>query len=87
MKRVDFDIPTNTKIGEDKVSTQESINVSSIRGKLGLDQSELADILGIPLDIFKNWEEGTVELPRPVMLLLRVADRWPAAFIDSLLEY
>lgn len=88
MKSIDFDILTKTTIGEEGVSvTQEGIDISSIRGKLGLDQSEFADILGISGQLLKAWEEGTVEPPKPIMLLFRVADRWPVAFIDSLIDY
>ena len=88
MKSIDFDTPTKTTIEEDKVFIpQKGLDVSSIRGKLGLDQSELAEILGIPENLLRVWEEGTREPPRPIKLLLRVADRWPVAFIDSLLDY
>ena len=88
MKSADFDIPTQPAIVASEVfSSPKSLNISSIREKFGLDQSEFADVLGISKHHLKVWEEGAAEPPRPVMLLLRVADRWPVAFIDSLIDY
>lgn len=88
MNNVVFDSSNKTTIEEDKVfASPKNLNISSIREKLGLIQPEFADILGIPLHHLKVWEGGNVEPPRPVMLLLRVADRWPETFIDSLLDY
>ena len=88
MKSIYFDIQSETKIEENAVFVSpKSLDIASIRRKFGLNQSELADLLGVPIHLLKVWEEGTVQPPRPVMLLLRIADRWPVAFIDSLLDY
>lgn len=63
------------------------LDVSSIREKLGINQAEFAEILGVHKRTIRNWEKGKAKPSKPALLLLRVADRWPEAFIDSLLEY
>lgn len=88
MKSADFDILTEATIEEDKLLIpQKCLDISRIIERLGVSQSEFADILGIPMHLLKIWEEGITPPPRPILLLLRVADRWPEAFIDSLLDY
>lgn len=62
-------------------------DISSIREKLGVNQAEFAKILGVSQRTLEYWEKGKKEPAKPTLLLLRVADRWPEAFIDSLLDY
>ena len=63
------------------------LDISSIRERLGVNQIEFAEILGLPRKTIDDWENGRKKPAGPTLLLLRVADRWPEAFIDSLLDY
>jgi len=65
----------------------KEFDISSIREKLGVNQAEFAEILGVSQRELAYWEMEKKEPDRPTLLLLRVADRWPEAFIDSLLDY
>ena len=66
---------------------RKKLDISSTREKLGVNQAEFAKILGVSQKTLEYWEKGKKEPARPTLLLLRVADRWPEAFIDSLLDY
>ena len=65
----------------------KKLDISSTRERLGVNQAEFAKILGVSQKMLEYWENGKKEPARATLLLLRVADRWPEAFIDSLLEY
>lgn len=46
--------------------------VRKIREKLGRTQDELAKLIGVHSMTVSKWERGTVKVPKPIALLLRL---------------
>lgn len=44
--------------------------LAAVRHKLGLSQSQLADLLGIPVNTLARWERGDVTIRHPRILSL-----------------
>lgn len=73
--------------GESQTIQNKSVDVSVLRKKLGLTQNEFEKILGVSELTIREWEKGVVKPEKPILLLLRIAQKWPIAFIDSLGDY
>ncbi|WP_367161060.1 helix-turn-helix domain-containing protein (plasmid) [Kozakia baliensis] len=51
----------------------------TLRRRMGLTQSAMADLIDVPLATWRNWEQGRVSLDPAVRTLLRVLWREPDA--------
>ncbi|TES96179.1 helix-turn-helix domain-containing protein [Burkholderia cepacia] len=60
----------------------EPTEASIARTKLGLSQSEFADLLGVSVRTFQDWEQGRRSPTGAAKTLLRVAVRHPEALHD-----
>ncbi len=58
-------------------------NVADIRGRLGLSQQELADLLGISRRTLENWEQGRRAPTGAAKVLLLVARRHPEVVLEA----
>ncbi|HEX8417805.1 MAG TPA: helix-turn-helix domain-containing protein [Methylobacterium sp.] len=57
---------------------------AAIRRKLGVTQQDFADVLGVPLATYRNWEQGR-KIPDPAARsLLTIFDREPEAALRAL---
>jgi len=57
-------------------------DIVRVRGRLGLSQSEFADVLGISADTLQNWEQGRRRPTGPAKVLLKIATRYPRVLLD-----
>jgi putative transcriptional regulator len=60
------------------------LDVRSIRGKLGLSQSQFAARFGFAPATVKNWEQGRTQPDGPARVLLAVIAHHPEAVEDAL---
>jgi|GEM_PF-1500704 len=74
-------------IGKLQTVHNESVDVSLLRERLGLSQSEFENIFGVSEHLVKEWEKGIIKPEKPVFLLLRIADKWPEVFMTFLHDY
>lgn len=51
--------------------------IKTIRKKLGLSQNAAADIFGVGINAFRNYEKGNSLPPLALMQLLRILDKKP----------
>ena len=73
------DVPVRVAVV--KVPTTD---VSAVRRKLGLGQSEFAARFGFQPATLKNWEQGRTRPDGPARVLLAVIERHPGAVEDTL---
>ena len=59
-------------------------DIKSIRGDLGMSQTEFAMMIGVSVATLRNWEQGRRIPDGPAQALLRVAARNPEAVADAL---
>lgn len=52
---------------------------ATLRRRMGLTQTAMADLIGVPVATWRNWEQGRVMLEPAVRTLLRVLWREPEA--------
>lgn len=52
---------------------------ADVRKKLGMTQAEIAQLLGMPLATWRNWEQGRTAVDAAGCALLMVLDKEPAA--------
>ncbi|MGH7991880.1 MAG: helix-turn-helix domain-containing protein [Limisphaerales bacterium] len=57
-------------------------DIVKVRGRLGLSQSEFADVLGISADTLQNWEQGRRQPTGPAKVLLKIATRHPKVLLE-----
>ncbi len=57
-------------------------DVTGIRDRLELSQSEFAAVLGISVRTLQEWEQGRRKPTGPARVLLEVADQNPQAIVD-----
>lgn len=57
-------------------------NISAIRQKMELSQSEFAELLCVSLRTLQDWERGRRKPSGPAYALLRVAVRHPKALVS-----
>jgi putative transcriptional regulator len=60
-----------------KMDKEFDLNVADIRHKLGLSQSEFAELLQISKRTLQKWEIGENIPTGPAITLLRIAKRYP----------
>ena len=60
------------------------VKVKQIREKLGLTQSDFAEMLCVSLGTLRNWEQGRTYPEGAAIALLRVADIKPEAVLQVL---
>lgn len=61
------------------VATKE---VSIIRKRMKLSQSDFSSLLGVSVRTIQDWEQGRRNPKGPAAALLRVADRHPKALLN-----
>jgi len=57
-------------------------DIVKVRDRLGLSQSEFADVLGISADTLQNWEQGRRQPTGPAKVLLKIATRHPKVLLE-----
>ena len=60
------------------------VDVKSIRGKIGMSQSEFASAFGISLGTLRHWERGDRKPRGPALVLLNVVAKEPQAVLRAL---
>jgi putative transcriptional regulator len=53
-----------------------------IRSRMGLSQAAFAGLMGVSVRTVQDWEQGRREPSGPAKSLLRVAEKYPAVFLD-----
>lgn len=71
--------PTGRLRGWRKAFNPPVPDVTKIRRRLGLSQSEFAARFGFSLRTIQQWEQGRATPDRPARILLRVIERTPEA--------
>lgn len=72
---------------ESKSIRKRSVDVSTLRHKYTLTEEALAEILGVNADEIKEWEEGDGTPKGAAAILLRIAEKYPSVFLDTLWNY
>ena len=67
-----------------RITKLELPDVQSIRGKLGLSQSEFALMIGVSARTVQNWEQKRREPEGAARALLVVAERHPKMVLQAL---
>ena len=73
------------KAGKTTLKTRELSEPSSakeIRKKLELSQAAFAALMGVSLRTVQDWEQGRREPSGPAKSLLRIAEQYPAVFMQ-----
>lgn len=60
--------------------------IAEARSRLGMSQSELADLMGVSARTLQDWEQGRRKPTGAAQMLLRVAIAHPEALLDLKLE-
>jgi len=68
--------------GKGKRYRLELPNIEKIRHELHLSQSAFAGFMGISLRTLQEWEQGRRKPSGPAIMLLKIAEKHPEAFID-----
>lgn len=55
-----------------------------VRKKLGLTQTQFAELLGVPIGTLRNWEQNRFVLESAARTLLKLIDREPEAVLRAL---
>jgi putative transcriptional regulator len=61
-----------------------TVNVRTVRRRLGLSQAEFAQKFGFPAATLRNWEQGRTRPDRPARVLLAVLARNPEVVENAL---
>ncbi len=72
--------------GENKPSRRFEVtptSVKEIRERYHLTQAEFAELLGVSLRTYQNWEQGRREPEGPAKVLLKIAAVHPEAILDT----
>ncbi len=64
-------------------SSYDAQRIKAVRRKLGLSQSEFADVLNVSLSIVHQWERGTRRPEGGSLRLLEVAERESDALLRT----
>jgi len=60
-----------------EIDTRQALELRAIRKRLGLNQSEAADIFGGGVNAFSEYERGVRQPAKSTVLLLKLLDRHP----------
>lgn len=63
------------------------IDTFQIRKRLGLSADEFEHTFGVSELLVKEWQKGVAKPEKPILLLLRIADRCPDIFLNTLKDY
>lgn len=66
------------------VHEYSSVDVKSIRSKMGMSQTEFASAFGISVSTLRHWERGDRVPHGPALVLLNVVEREPQAVLKAL---
>lgn len=69
------------KVKGARVTRIREPNVSAIRRKSGLSQSQFAVLIGVSLRTLQNWEQGRTRPTGPARALLRIVEKNPKAML------
>ena len=69
------------KVAGVRVTKVREPNVSAIRRKSGLSQSQFAALIGVNLRTLQNWEQGRTRPTGPARALLRIVEKNPKAML------
>ncbi len=61
-----------------------SVDVKSVRSKMGMSQTEFASAFGISVSTLRHWERGDRVPHGPALVLLNVVEREPQAVLRAL---
>jgi len=67
-----------------RVFTSGPMDVTRIRRRLRVSQSQFALLLGVSKSTLQNWEQGRRQPEGPAKALLRVVDKNPKAVLEAL---
>lgn len=71
------------KAGKAARKTQVALSpIAEARSRLGMSQSELADLMGVSTRTLQDWEQGRRKPTGAAQTLLRVAIAHPEALLD-----
>ena len=83
------DIRVSLKEMEDEkvacTHTPEQIMLRTIRKKLGLSQSNFAQLIQTPIGTLRDWEQGRYNPPGSVICLIKIANKHPEVIREVLL--
>jgi len=60
-----------------EIDTRQALELRAIRKRLGLNQSEAADIFGGGVNAFSEYERGVRQPAKSTVLLLKLLDQHP----------
>ena len=66
---------------------KKDVDILRLRRKLGVTHAVLAEMIGVSENAVRAWENGIAEPGKAVLLLLRIAERRPDAFLEALWSY
>lgn len=67
------------------VHTPEQLMLRATRQKLGLSQSDFAQLIRTPVTTLCDWEQGRFNPPGSLMCLVEIADKRPDVLRDVLM--
>ena len=67
-----------------RITKLEKNEVTEIRQKLNLTQTQFATAFGISVSTLRNWEQGHRNPTGPAVTLIKVARRHPKAILETL---
>lgn len=70
--------------GGKRTASASKLDVTRVRLKSGLSQSQFAAALGVSKRTLEQWEQGRREPSGAARTLLRIADRHPEVFLDGI---
>jgi putative transcriptional regulator len=65
--------------------TQEQLMLRAMRKKLGLSQSNFAQLICTPIGTLRDWEQGRYNPPGSVMCLVKIAEKRPEVIKEILM--
>jgi len=72
------------KLKRARVREITPLGVKKIRTRVGLSQSQFAEMIRVPVATLQNWEQGRTRPDGPAQALLAVTARNPKAVMEAL---
>ncbi len=72
------------ELAPSRVTEVHALDAKSIRNKVGLSQSEFAQLIGVKLATLKNWEQNRRTPSGAAAALLTIVEKEPAAALRAL---